>query len=236
LVLLREKTLNIVVIEDHADLRDVMVEALSQEGYQVQGIASAEEFAEKTAWRAVDLMIVDLNLPGEDGLSLVSRVRQTHPDIGVIMVTARSLPTDREVGYDSGADIYMTKPVALDELKAAIRALLKRLKKPEGFTEDKLLTLDVAGGCLLGLAGQIVHLSRAEISILTALTRAQQNRLEAWQLMEAMGKNPNVYAKAALEVVIVRLRKRIRDAGADESAIRSIRNWGYQIHMPLRVI
>jgi len=227
------KTLNVVVVEDYADFREVLVEALALEGYNVRGVSSAEEFAEQAAHLPVDLMLVDLNLPGEDGISLVRRMKQSQPNIGVIMITARAQADQKAAGYDSGADLYMTKPVALDELRAAIRSLSKRLLKT---ISSQMLTLDVAQGHLIGIEGQIVTLSPAEISILSALSRALENRLEAWQLMEAIGKSTDSYAKAALEIVIVRLRKRLISAGAAPSSIRAIRGWGYQLYVPLRVI
>ena len=227
------RTLNIVVVEDHADLRAALVEALALEGYNVRGVSSAEEFAEQVADLPVDLMLVDLNLPGEDGISLVRRMKESQPDIGIIMVTARTLSNQKVEGYDSGADVYMTKPVALGELTAAIRSLSKRLLKS---AESNLLTLNVAQGHLVGLEGQIVTLSPAEISILCALSRALENRLEAWQLIEAIGKSADSYAKSALEILIVRLRKRMTTAGAAPSSIRAIRGWGYQLYVPMRVI
>jgi DNA-binding response OmpR family regulator len=227
------RTLNIVVVEDHIDLQDTLVEVLALEGYNVRGFSSAEEFVEQVADLPVDLMLVDLNLPGEDGISLVRRMKESQPDIGIIMVTARTLSNQKAEGYDSGADVYMTKPVALDELTAAIRSLSKRLLKSD---DSSVLTLDVARGHLVGLEGQIVTLSPAEISILCALSRALENRLEAWQLMEAIGKSADSYAKSALEILIVRLRKRMTSAGAAPSSIRAIRGWGYQLYVPLRVI
>lgn len=229
---MNEPSLNILVIEDHEDLREVLVEALSSLGHRVMGIASAEEFAEANASRPLDLLIVDLNLPGEDGLSLTERVKKHHPAVGVIMVTARDLLTDKTAGYDSGADIYMTKPASLDEIKAAIRALSKRLllARPEA-----TVILDLQQGCLVGEQGRVVSLSSAESAVLCALVRANDHRLEAWQLIEAIQKDPESYSKAALELVIVRLRKRLREVGLPAASVRAIRGWGYQLYVPLRL-
>jgi DNA-binding response OmpR family regulator len=227
------KSLNIVVVEDFADFRDALVEALVDEGYSVRGVGSAEEFAEHAAHLPVDLMLVDLNLPGEDGISLVRRMKESHPDVGVIMITARSLAEQKIEGYDSGADVYMTKPVALDELRAAIRSLSKRLMKSDS---AQVITLDVRRGYLMGLEGQVVALSQTEIALLSAMSRALENRLETWQLMEAIGKSADSYARSALEIVIVRLRKRLVSVGASPLSIRAIRGWGYQLFVPLRVI
>ena len=120
--------LNIIVIEDNEDLRETMVDALRGQGYQVTGLDCAEALPEQTAWQRVDIMVVDLNLPGEDGLSVVARVRSIQPDVGIIMVTARNQPKDRQVGYSAGADNYLTKPFSLQELNATISSLGRRIQ------------------------------------------------------------------------------------------------------------
>ena len=117
--------LNILVVEDNDDLRQTMVEVLAGEGHHVSGVDCAEAVPECIG--ALDLILIDLNLPGEDGLSLARRIRSTQPDIGMIMVTARRLPADRKRGYDSGADIYLPKPIAFEELCAAIESLSRRI-------------------------------------------------------------------------------------------------------------
>ena len=91
--------LNIIVVEDNDELREATVDALRAEGHQVLGLDCAEALPEQASWRRVDLMVVDLNLPGEDGLALTRRLRSSQPDIGIIMVTARGLSTDKRRGY-----------------------------------------------------------------------------------------------------------------------------------------
>lgn len=229
---LNEPGLRILVVEDNADLREVLIEALSFEGYSVRGLDSAEAFAEKASNFVFDLLIVDLNLPGENGLSFTQRMREQYPDLGVIMVTARNLVADKTAGYDCGADIYMTKPVSLQEMKAAIRSLSKRLLANAA---QATVTLDRQTGYLLGLNGEKVRLSATEIAILNALVFAPENKLEAWQIMEAIKRDPQEYSKSALEIVLVRLRKRMREAGLPETSLRSVRGWGYQLNHPLRL-
>lgn len=222
----------VAIIEDHIDLREAMAEALAAEGYQVSAFGSAEAFVERSTAHAIDMVLIDLNLPGEDGISLSRRIRKMQPSLGVIMITARSQEEQKKEGYDSGADIYMTKPVSLLELKAAIRSLAKRLQLSG---DDPGLKLDMSRGQLIGFNRQSVDLSSAEVAILSSLARARDRRLEAWQLIEAIGKDAETYSKAALEIVIVRLRKRLKDAGASPSGIRAIRGWGYQLYLPLQL-
>ena len=224
--------LNIVVVEDNDELRAATVDALRQEGHKVLGLDCAEAMPEQAALTLVDLMIVDLNLPGEDGLSLAQRVRKSHPEIGIIIATARSDTHQKQEGYSKGADIYMTKPVALAELSAAIQSLGRRLKSA---VASESLVLSVAKLTLQGPYGKSLGLTSTEATLLAAFNLAPDRRLEKWQLIEVLEKESADNPLATLELVIVRLRKKIRDLGINEPAIKVIRNWGYQFCLPLTV-
>lgn len=216
----------IAVVEDHDDLREAMVEALTSQGHEVVAMPDAERFSEVVASTSIDLVIVDLNLPGEDGMSLTKRLRQAHPTLGLIIVSARGLVREKTQGYESGADIYLTKPVALQELVAAVNALGNRLKPPGS----------AGGACLrfaqlelVGPDGSSVVLQWHEAVFLRALILARDCQVDYWQLMQAMGKNADVYSKAALELVVVRLRKRMQGVGFESGAITAVRNRGYML-------
>ena len=226
--------LSIAVIEDNDELRDATVNALLGEGHQVLGLSCAEELPELASWRSIDLLLVDLNLPGESGLVLAQRMRVLQPGIGIIMITARCLDIDKLHGYDSGADIYMTKPVSLDALNAAIQSLSRRLKHEAA---PKLqFTLDL-GGRILHLRDQAdVLLTIQESALLAAFSRAAESRLETWQLIHILEKDSADYPRAALEILIARLRKKLLQAGCEELVIKSIRNWGYQISKQIMLV
>ncbi|MDO9140741.1 MAG: response regulator, partial [Methylobacter sp.] len=119
--------MNIIVIEDHEVLREVTIAALQDMGHIVEGIESAEALPVLLEGFQANIMVLDLNLPGEDGISLAQRLRKSHPEIGIIMVTARMELDDKLAGYQSGADIYLTKPTSIEELGAAVQALSRRL-------------------------------------------------------------------------------------------------------------
>ncbi len=227
-------SLNIVVIEDHDSLREVTVALLNEHGHQAVGLASAEAVDDEAGGRVADLYIIDLNLPGEDGLSLAMRIRGAHPTVGIIMVTARVLTLDKVQGYASGADIYLPKPVGPDELLAAIGALARRVKPPAP-ASTVLMALDqqrlVLRGPLLAL-----HLVCAEATLLRALAIAPGQRLAYWQINEALGQVPDELNKASLEVRMVRLRKKLTQASGDGAALKSIRGHGYQLCVPLLLI
>ena len=104
------RVLKIVVIEDYDDYREAICSALASDGHQVVGLAMAEDVDDEPYGYVSDLYIVDLNLPGEDGISLARRIRQSQPNVGIVIVSARNSLEDRIGGYQSGANIYLTKP------------------------------------------------------------------------------------------------------------------------------
>ena len=229
--------LNIVLVEDHDALREIMTEILSAKGHHVTGIDCAEALDDQLSRSPIDLLIADLNLPGEDGLSLVRRVRLTQPLIGIIMVTARHEAADKVTGYDMGADIYLSKPVAPTELIAAVSSISRRLyaqSNQADFSNNSNLRLWSRNLLLCGPLGE-VSITDTESVILTALARAPSQRLEIWQILEMLGINMDTYNKSTFEVRIARLRKKIISVGADKSCLRAVRMSGYQLCTPLLV-
>jgi DNA-binding response OmpR family regulator len=224
------KPLNIMVVEDHDALRDVTVEALSERGHNVRGIDCAEALPDEPGLFPIDLLVIDLNLPGEDGISLAGRIRAAQPDIGIIMVTARNQVRDRMAGYDGGADIYLTKPTSADDLCAAVRALTRRIRPSAEVSSAFLLSLNTQ--VLQGPLAK-VSLTGQEVALLAAFTRAKDQQLETWQLIALTVKAATESSKKALEVQIVRLRKKLLQVGAAEPSIKSIRGQGYRLLLKL---
>lgn len=220
--------LNIVVVEDHEALREITVRSLCAMGHDVHGVDSAEALVDALRIRTIDLLVLDLNLPGESGISLAQRLRTTQPQIGIIMLTARNQIADKLAGYDSGADIYLTKPTSVEELGAAVQALARRMHRLA--PAAAVLVVDQAALVLRGPA-QAVGLSALEARLLVAFTRAPDQRLDHWQLM-AMSED---LKKNTLEAQITRLRKKLVQAGADEQPVKAIRGQGYQLCVRLTV-
>lgn len=217
--------LNIVVVEDHDSFRESIVEALSAQGHRVVGVDCAEALPELDNIH-MDLMIIDLNLPGEDGVSLARRMRVAQPSIGIVMLTARMRLIDKVTGYENGADIYLTKPISLDELSAAIQSLARRIK-PSNVVASTL-SLDTSHLRLIGPLSMI-NLTKQESMVLSAFVLAQERKLETWQLIQVLGKSEEDYHKSALELIIVRLRKKMIEAGSSPKPIQAIREFGYQL-------
>ena len=228
--------LNIIVVEDHDSLREITVEALCEQGHHAMGVDSAEALPHGLDM-PLDVMVIDLNLPGEDGLSLARRVRATRPGIGIIMLTARSQTLDKTTGYQSGADMYLTKPTSSEELGAAVQALARRLNTPSTLAASQMPPFVLAlQRCLLTGPLGCVNLNPKEAAVLSALSSALCQRQENWQLVKLLSKTESAYTKARLDLLIFRLRKKLLHAGADENAIKVIREVGYQLNLGVRVV
>ncbi len=225
--------LNIIVVEDHDALREVTVDVLRSQGHHVTGVDSAEALNEQWGVIPMDLLVLDLNLPGEDGISIARRIRKVQPDIGIIMVTARTHISEKIAGYEGGADVYLTKPTSLNELNAAIAAMARRLKKSP--PAEISLRLDLHRLTVTG-PHATVTISKTDATLLASLCRASGQRLESWQLIEVLNKNVEQYNKSSLEVSIVRLRKKLLAAGIDTPAIKSIRDYGYQLCLAIEIL
>lgn len=229
--------LNIVVVEDHDALREVMVEFLQGKGHQVLGLGCAEALDAVLMDGPIDLLIVDLQLPGEDGHSLTQRLRKRHPLAGIIMATARNQVTDTVTGFNSGADLYLVKPVAPEELSAAVDGIGRRLLALScrgDVPAPSTLALDSRALTLRGSLG-VCNLTEAESCILSALARAPDRQLEIWQLFELLQLDLDQHSRSTFEVRIVRLRQKLTRVGADKSVLTVVRLQGYQLCTPLVV-
>jgi DNA-binding response OmpR family regulator len=222
--------LNIILVEDHRALRKVTAGVLREEGHQVIALTCAEDLEDLAGAQAADLFIIDLNLPGEDGLSLAQRLRAVHPQVGIIMLTGRDQPQDMVAGYRNGADLYLVKPVDPQTLMAAIESLMRRLKPEVSPSMDPqhLTWLDIAELRLCGPTGDVL-LTAIEVRLLTGLARAPGHRLAQFHLAELTGQLDEAYNKRVLEVRIARLRKKLIEVGASPNCIKALRNEGYQL-------
>lgn len=224
--------LNIVIVEDHCDLRESLLDVMAADGHHALAFDSAEALWSGCSLAAFDIMILDLNLPGEDGIAVARRVRAAHPQIGIVMLTARREPEERRIGYESGADIYLTKPSSAVELSSSVLALARRLK--QGKPDQKSLTLNMIAMILEGPGGSVA-LSAAEVDLLAAFARAPNNRLETTHIAQVFSRSEEI-SKATIEVRIVRLRKKLRAAGALGQPINVVRNVGYQLSIQIDLL
>jgi DNA-binding response OmpR family regulator len=224
--------INIAVVEDHDVLREMLLDALLEKGYLAQGFRDAYELDAASSKTIFELLILDLNLPGEDGLSIAKRIKESYPDTFIIMITARSSEMDKIQGYEAGADIYLPKPIAITELQAAVSSLSKRILRYKDLGGN--LILNEKSASLKGT--QTVSLSKIDLDILLALLQADQQRLDFESLLNKVSSNTSSTPKATLEVQIVRLRKKMAEAGAEGVTIKALYKYGYQLVQGIDVV
>jgi DNA-binding response OmpR family regulator len=224
--------LKILIIEDHDALRVMMVAHLSSKGYLVEGVDSGAALDSHLTTSKPDILVIDLTLPIEDGLSIAKRIRTAYPQIHIIMLTARVAESDRVEGYESGADIYLTKPVSVAELEASIRSITRRQMDTRRHTNE--LWLDVIS-MRLEKGSHITELTRQETQLLRALNEAPLQFLPAWALLEKLGKDTDNKNRSNLDVAITRLRKKLLSATGQEGTLKVARNAGYQLTIRLRM-
>ncbi len=230
--------LSIAVVEDSDDLRESLVDLLAALGHRVVGFSCAEDLVDAPALDTFAVMILDLNLPGEDGLTLAMRLKRVQPSLRVIMMTTRTALVDRVRGYDAGADLYLPKPVAEEELLAAVRALGRQSLPPAEDASDRAettLQFDARKLELRGPAGGTA-LNATDAQLLSALCRAPDQKLMHWQLLQAIGLGIDDAGKANLAVRVTRLRSKLREAGCDGNALKALRAAGYQLCVTLRIV
>lgn len=230
------KLFRILIVEDHIALREIMLETLRMQGYDVQGVESAEALSELPANTHFDIALLDLNLPGEDGFSLAARLRNAQPDMGIVILSAYHSLDEKVTGYRQGADIYLAKPIAIEELCAAIDALARRIAlKTIQPVQDEPYFLDLKAHLLRTPSG-VLELRYQEVDILCALALAPERSLESNQLLQKLHKTQDAYGKAQLEVMISRLRSRLREYFPEQNPIRAERGRGYRLSIELQII
>jgi DNA-binding response OmpR family regulator len=196
-------------------------------------LTSAEELEDQAGVDHADAFLIDINLPGEDGLSLSKRIRRAHPLVGIIILTARAALLDKVDGYDCGADLYLTKPIEMRELLAAFNSFARRRQATINHLTSDTLALNKLN--LVGPLGA-VNLSIQEATVLTAMARAPAGKLETWQIAELLDMCVDEAFKSSLAVRMVRLRKKLSEAGAPGIVIEAIRQFGYQLVVNVEVL
>lgn len=225
-----DSNLKIAIVEDNDDLRSILIQDISIAGYFVQGADSAKQLDELFAADTFDILIADVNLPGEDGFNIAARYKKQHSNLAIVMLTARTAVEDKVGGYEAGADLYLTKPVSNFELLAAIGSIARRVSsqkpKPEIVLNLKNMTLTAA---------KTVDLNRQEVLIVKALSESSSSNLPYYQLLEICREPVDETSKATLEVRIARLRKKFVEAGVDKS-LRALRGDGYQLLVDIHIV
>jgi two-component system OmpR family response regulator len=229
----------ILMIDDDPGIRDVVSEFLGRHGYKVATAADAREMEQALESGPVDLIVLDVMLPGEDGLAICRRVAASDGAPPIIMLSAMGEDTDRIVGLELGADDYLAKPCNPRELLARIRAVLRRAETRAAngtvgaSCEFAGWALDLVRRELRSPQGVVVNLSSGEFSLLRVFVERPQRVLTRDQLLElARGPDSDAFDRA-IDVQISRLRRKLDDGGGQD-LIRTIRNEGYMFTPKVR--
>lgn len=228
------KRLEICVVEDEEDLREEIVESLQEAGFNVRGFPASRELYASLLMARCDIAILDIGLPGEDGFSIATRLRELG-SIGIIMLTARSHMDDRLLGLQSGADVYLVKPVDFVELEAVVLSLARRVvgsdaisAPPPNHAPSGLSRLSADGWSFIDSNGRSMLLTVQESMFLKALFAHPRETVVREDLMLAIGADPYESDFHRLDALISRLRKKASDQGVF-LPLRTVRGSGYQI-------
>ena len=231
----------VVLVEDDEDIRRLVRDLLVREGFSVGVADSAAALDQVLARKRPDLVILDLMLPGEDGLSICRRLR-SRDGLPILMLTAKSDPVDRVVGLEMGADDYVTKPFDPRELLARVRALLRRSRGHAGHREAEPSRRFAFDGLIIDLdarrleteAGKPVALTSAEFDLLACFVVRPRRVLSRDQLLDwTRGRDADPFDRT-IDMTISRLRKKVDAVAPGLNLIATVRNNGYLLVPPVR--
>jgi len=222
------RTVRVLVVEDDAKIASFVVNGLKQEGYAVDHAADGDTGLTLAETTAYDAAVVDIMLPGLDGLSLVRRLRLTHPELPVLFLSARSSVEDRVRGLQAGGDDYLTKPFAFAELTARLQALLRRATRTPEAT--KLTVGDVEMDLVsrqVKVAGKKVELQPREFALLAYLMRHPGRPVTKTLILEHVWDYSFDPQTNVVDVLVSRLRSKV---DPDKTRIETVRGVGYVLH------
>ena len=234
-----ERTQHILIVDDHREIRELLAKFLTRNGLRVSVANGGAEMRQQLRAGAPDLIVLDIMMPGEDGLTLCRQVRQDS-DIPIVLLTAVSEETDKIVGLELGADDYVTKPFNPRELLARIRAILRRSAggRPAAASAEKRFAfdrwvLDSGRRALADADGGEVPLGTAEYRVLHALVSRPGTILSRDQLLDiTAGRSAQLFDRS-IDNLVSRLRKRIERDPAHPQIIKTVWGDGYVCAAPV---
>jgi two-component system, OmpR family, response regulator len=228
---------HILIVDDDRELRDLLVQYLEKNEFNVTAAKNGREMRQALAAKRIDLIVLDLMLPHEDGLKLCRDLRTTEPNSPpILMLTARGDEADRILGLEMGADDYLSKPFASRELLARIKAILRRARAlPANLVLSEAArglafgdwVLDTMQRHLIDAAGTMVALSGAEYRLLRVFLDYPQRVLNRDQLLNlTQGRDTEPFDRS-IDLLVSRLRQRLKDDAREPRYIKTVRNEGY---------
>ena len=223
----------VLVVDDEPELRTLLGEYFGRHGFSVRAAADAAEAREMVARQRPALAVLDVNMPGENGLSLARWLREVHPGVGLVMLTTAGEAIDRIVGLELGADDYLAKPFELRELLARVRAVLRRMQPPSAVAASTkqvrfgACMLDLDTRALSGADGQEIEITAAEFDLLALFARHPNRPLSRDTIMEqAHNRGWDVFDRS-IDLRIMRLRRKIERNPDKPELLKTVRSVGY---------
>jgi two-component system OmpR family response regulator len=232
-----ENSPHVLIVDDDRDIRELLAAYLSRNGLRATAVEGGRQMRAVLADTAVDLLVLDLMLPGEDGLTLCRDLRAgPHRNLPILMLTARSEESDRILGLEMGADDYLVKPFASRELLARINAILRRARMlPPNLKITEAARyivfgdwrMDTVGRHLLDANATMVALTGAEYRLLRVFLDHPQRVLNRDQLLNlTQGRDSDQFDRS-IDLLVSRLRQRLGDGAREQRYIKTVRNEGY---------
>src|SRR5262249_51326964 len=217
-------TMRLLIVEDDHELREALSALLQQSGYEVDTFADGRDAFNSLLTSGYDLAIVDLMLPGMNGLALVRSLRRQLCGLPILIVTARDALEDRVSGLDAGADDYLVKPFEMPELEARVRALLRRHRSDREAEIRVGPLVFIPGEPRVSLGGTNVDLPPSEMTLLETLATRLGRVVSKEAIADRLNRGGNPPSDTAIEICVHRLRRRIGPFGLK---IRTLRGFGY---------
>lgn len=225
---------HVMVVEDDPVVRTMLTSYLARQGFDVSALEDGDAVHAALAQRAADVVLLDINLPGKDGLELTRELRGGSSDVGIILISARTKSVDRVIGLEVGADDYIGKPFNLREVVARVNALLRR-KRPAAPADEASPVFAFAGWKLypsshrlVAPEGGDVHLTRAEFDMLACFLRNAGNVLNREQLLDAINSTDSGPFDRTIDVLVSRLRRKMEKDPRQPKLFVTVYGVGYR--------
>jgi DNA-binding response OmpR family regulator len=230
------KRISIAVVENYAAQREELELLLRLEGFEVFGADSGQSLDRLLLMTSIDVIMLDLNLPGEDGLSIAARLRKSCPETRIIMLTGRVRGIDKVEGYESGADVYLTKPQRPREILAVIRSLTRRMGFVEASPQTPVWILSPIELSITSPRGEVITLSHRDLELFKRFHLAPKQYLDFFALLEHFELPPTPEGKSQVVRIISRLRLKIQPHTSGAPCIKADRKDGYQLCLNLKIV